>query len=135
MKNIILYSIIFSFAFAITSFVIYDFNNRYVNIFEFDFRNADEVVKTDSIAALMSTDHNSPDTLASVTNLEEEKKELRKDYEETKSKLNATEEELKEKEKQIQDLKDRLLANKEEKHEDWLKSTVKLYEEMADSGA
>ena len=130
MKDTILYSVVFILAFAVTSFFIYSFNQKYVNIFEFDFRDAVQVARADSLAAITAVDSVRSDSTSIDNSLLEINKELEKDYAETKMKLDKTVKELTEKEEEIKSLKDKIQVSKTNKHEEWLSSTVKLYESM-----
>lgn len=137
MKNIIIYALIFLLAFIGTTYLIYDFNNKYVNMFEFDFREtaAIEAAIADSLAAIEA------DSLAALDSLhlnEEEApktEEIVSDLESTKGKLNKVSVELSKKDKEIEQLKSKLEIEHKAEHEQWLKATVKLYEEMQASKA
>jgi flagellar motility protein MotE (MotC chaperone) len=110
--------------------VIYDLNNKYENIFKFDFRLCKDVAMADSLASV------EPDTnlTSDITEVKKESdpisEELEQDFEETKNKLAKTTRELTKKEEELAELKKRISVNEENNHTEWLKSTVKLYEEM-----
>ena len=134
MKNVILYALIFIVVFAATTAGIYTYNNKYVNMFEFDFRDASKVALADSLA-LKEENADLTDSLL-VENIHVEKVEDFKDeYKETKVELNKTSNELSKKEKELETLKKQLEVKKSEEHDEWLKSTIKLYEEMETSRA
>ena len=129
-KNTIVYGVIFILAFAGTTIGVYTFNSKYVNIFDFDFRDAAKVAFADSLAAIV------PDSIvvsdsSLVTDLNIEKeKELEEHYTETKVELDKTSDQLNKKEKELEHLKTQLEKKKTTEHEEWLKSTIKLYEAM-----
>ena len=133
MKNTIVYVLTFIIAFLGTTALIYTLNNKFANMFVFDFRDA-ETVKSeiaDSLAAADSVDVIISDSLFLTENLfQEEKEELEKTLNVTKNELSKAEQELSEKEKKIEQLKNQLEKEKATEHEEWLKSTVKLYEAM-----
>lgn len=121
--------------FAATTAGIYTYNNKYVNMFEFDFRDASEVAQADSLALKEAENINLTDSLL-VENIQDEKAEDFKDeYKETKVELNKTSSELSKKEKELETLKKQLEVKKSEEHDEWLKSTIKLYEAMETSRA
>lgn len=133
MKNSIVYVIVFILAFAGTTTVIYILNNKFVNIFAFDFRDAKtfEAVLSDSLAKVDSTNITMGDSLLLADNIiKEEKEKLEKKLDVTKSELTKTEQQLSQKEKKIEQLRNQLEQKKTAEHEDWLKSTIKLYEAM-----
>ena len=130
MKNTILYSVIFIFAFAVTSFLLYSYNKKYVNIFGFDFRDAAEVAIADNLASIAQEDTLIEDSTNTDNSLLEINSELQQDYTEAKMKLDQTARELTQKEKEIEELKNKLAVSHNAKHEEWLSSTVKLYESM-----
>ncbi len=70
------------------------------------------------------------DSLVAVNEHEEKAKELKKEFKETKVELDQTSNELSKKEKELEFLKKQLEVKKNEEHDEWLKSTIKLYEEM-----
>ena len=120
MKNTIVYTLTFVIAFLGTTAAIYMLNDKFANMFAFDFRDA-EMVKAqiaDSLAVVDSANIIMSDSLYLVENLlEEEKEELENSLNVTKSELTKAEQELSQKEKATE-------------HEEWLKSTIKLYEAM-----
>ena len=108
MKNTIVYVLTFLIAFLATTALIYILNNKFANMFAFDFRDA-ETVKSeiaDSLATADSVDVIMSDSLLLAENLfQEEKEELEKTLNVTKSELTKAEQELSEKEKKIEQLK------------------------------
>lgn len=130
MKNVILYTIIFIFAFAATTIGIYTYNNKYVNMFEFDFRDAAKVAKVDSLSIKENIKVDLSDSLVTTNVHEEKAKELKKQFKETKVELDQTSGELSKREKELEFLKQKLEVKNNEEHDEWLKSTIKLYEEM-----
>lgn len=133
MKNTIVYTLTFVIAFLGTTAAIYMLNDKFANMFAFDFRDA-EMVKAqiaDSLAVVDSANIIMSDSLYLVENLlEEEKEELENSLNVTKSELTKAEQELSQKEKKIEQLKNQLEQEKATEHEEWLKSTIKLYEAM-----
>lgn len=132
MKNVIVYAVIFISAFIATTYIIYSYNQKYVNLFEFDFRDAASVAMTDSLASVSQDTLVVNDSLkVDIEEKEKEKvKEVEKNLSEAKVKLDKTSNMLSKKEKEIELLKEQLEVKKVEKHEEWLKSTIKLYEAM-----
>ena len=130
MKNTILYSFIFAFAFIGTTYVLYDLNNKFENIFQFDFRLSEELALADSLAS----EGLETDLVSDSTNVQDEtekiSEQLEKDFNETKNKLAKTTQELSRREKELVELKKKISTEAETNHTEWLKSTVKLYEEM-----
>ncbi|MDX1699493.1 MAG: hypothetical protein R3250_02690 [Melioribacteraceae bacterium] len=130
MKNAIFYSFIFITAFVVTTVAIYSLNNKYENIFLFDFRLSEDVTMADSLAPV-GLDSN---MVSDTTTVKEEsvlvQQKLEQDFEETKNELAKTTRELTRKEEELAELKERISAREESKHTEWLKSTVKLYEQM-----
>ncbi|MCW8848520.1 MAG: hypothetical protein OQJ81_00970 [Melioribacteraceae bacterium] len=137
MKNVILYGLIFTIAFVATTLGIYTYNNKYVNMFEFDFRDAAKVAKADSLALNDEkvVDVTGSDSLLVPSVHEEKAKEIKKEFKETKKELDQTSNELSKKEKELELLKKQLEVKNNEEHDEWLKSTIKLYEEMETSKA
>jgi flagellar motility protein MotE (MotC chaperone) len=131
LKNTIVYAVIFILAFAGTTIGVYTFNNKYANIFHFDFRDAAEVALADSLTAIVSDSLAVSDsTLVTDLQPEENEKKLEEDYAETKVELDKTSNQLSKKEKELEHLKTQLEEKKTAEHEEWLKSTIKLYEAM-----
>jgi flagellar motility protein MotE (MotC chaperone) len=133
LKNTIVYVTTFILAFIGTTAVIYTLNNKFVNIFTFDFRDAGTVEKilADSLVVVDSTNTIMGDSLLLAENvIEEEKENLEKKLNVTKSELTKAEQELSQKEKKIEQLKNQLEQEKVAEYEEWLKSTIKLYEAM-----
>ena len=131
MKNVILYALIFIIAFVATTIGIYTFNNKYANMFEFDFRDAAKAAKADSLAIKEDTTLvDLSDSLIAANVHEEKAKELKKEFKETKVELDETSSELSKKEKELEFLKQQLEVKNNEEHDEWLKSTIKLYEAM-----
>ena len=130
MKNTIFYSFIFIAAFVLTTVAIYNLNNKYENIFQFDLRLSADVAMADSLA-LIELDSN---MVSDTTVVKEEsvlvQQKLEQDFEETKSKLAKTTRELTRKDEELAALRKRISVKEESKHTEWLKSTVKLYEQM-----
>lgn len=130
MKNAIVYAVIFISAFIATTYIIYSYNQKYVNLFEFDFRDPVSVAMTDSLALVSQDTLVVNDTLKVNSKKKEKVKEVEKNLTEAKVKLDKTSNMLSQKEKEIELLKEQLEVKKVEKHEEWLKSTIKLYEAM-----
>lgn len=130
MKNTILYSIIFLSAFVLTSYAIYSLNEKFANIFELDFRDAAQVAVADSIAALDEEDLVESDSTEVDNSIVELNKELEENFADAQQKLDNTQRELDKKEKEIEELRNKLQDTKNNQHEEWLSSTVKLYEAM-----
>lgn len=130
MKNIILYGLIFTIAFLATTLGIYTYNNKYVNMFEFDFRDAAKVALADSLRLKEVEIVDATDSLSTKNVHKEKTEKLKKDFKETKVELDQTSIELSQKEKEIELLKKLLEVKNNEEHDEWLKSTIKLYEEM-----
>jgi flagellar motility protein MotE (MotC chaperone) len=133
-KTTITYALVFVFAFIGTSAVIYVLNDKFVNIFEFDFRDAsimEDATMYQSIA--------NGDSLITVDSLfvEDGTEVFDDDYnsENSKSKqqkgdiVEVKEEITKQKEK-IKKLEEKFTAKEKEEHKSWLKSTIKMYEAM-----
>lgn len=137
MKTTIIYALIFLLAFIGTTYVIYDMNNKYVNMFEFDFREtaALEQAIADSLAALEADSLAAIDSVKVIEEDKNVKAELETHLASTKSELSKIESELSNKEKEIEHLKSKLEIEHKAEHEKWLKSTVKLYEAMQASKA
>jgi flagellar motility protein MotE (MotC chaperone) len=132
-KNTIIYTLIFILAFAATTAGIYTLNNKFADIFDFDFREASVVqaLVADSLAALDSLHIENSDSILLAENKEILKtEELKENLTLTKSKLSKIEEELNKKEKKIEQLSSQLEKEKTVEREEWLKLTVKLYEAM-----
>lgn len=130
MKNIVIYSVLFIIAFIGTTLTIYTYNQKYVNMFEFDFRNKEEVALADSLAALSSDSLAIADSLEVIKQEEAKKVELKENYEETQKILSKKNTELEKKKAEVERLKSQLEEKKKEKHAKWLKATIKLYEAM-----
>jgi flagellar motility protein MotE (MotC chaperone) len=142
LKNIIIYAVIFLLAFAATSYEIYTLNNKYVNVFKFDFRDkvAFEKKLADSLAVLSvdSTNIVHGDSLAVADSLTSEKKMLQTSTIESdsiKNELNDVKQKLSQKDKEIEELKNQLNGTQDIKYQDWLKNTIKIYEEMESNKA
>lgn len=133
MKNTIVYTLTFVLAFVGTTAVIYYMNNYFANIFQFDFRDAAtvEAISEKSIITPDSTNVIISDSLLLAENsVIEEKEKLEQKLDVTKSELSKAEQELTQKDKKIEQLKNQLEQEKAAEHEEWLKSTIKLYEAM-----
>lgn len=117
-------------AFTGTTIGVYTFNNKYVNIFDFDFRDAAKVALADSLAAIVSDSLVVSDSSLVSDPHTEKEKEFEEYYTETKVELDKTSNELSKKEKELEDLKAQFEEKKVAEHEKWLKSTIKLYEAM-----
>ncbi len=137
MKIIIIYALIFILAFIGTTYVIYDMNNKYVNMFEFDFRETAvlEAALADSLASLEADSLVALDSVVVSEETISINEDLATDLNSTKSKLSKVEVELTKKQKEIERLKSKLEIEHKAEHEKWLKSTVKLYEAMQASKA
>ncbi len=130
MKSIIIYAVIFIIAFIGTTVGVYILNNKYMNMFEFDFREkavveaaiADSIAIADSLALL--------DSLHVHASVEEKAKELEANLNSTKGELNKIESELDKKDSEINHLKEQLNKKQKADHKAWLESTIKLYEAM-----
>jgi len=136
-KNILIYAIIFLLAFSGTSAVIYMMNSKYVNMFGFDFRETAvfEAAIADSLSALQADSLSATDSLIVLKNIKTNEKELLADLNSANSELNKVELELGKKNKEIERLKSKLEIKHKAEHEQWLKSTVKLYEAMESNKA
>ena len=125
-------------AFVGTTAGVYTLNNKYVSLFEFDFRD-DAMVKAaiaDSLAVIAADSLNTGDSLlVAEVPIATIDKEMEENLSLTKSKLGKVEQELNQKEKELERLKDRLEQKENTEHEAWLKSTIKLYEAMDISAA
>lgn len=130
MKNAIVYGIIFLLAFIGTTAGIYFMNNKFVNMFEFDFRNAREVAMADSLALIATDSLVVSDTTFVAESHVDKNEELEKHITETKAELNKTSEKLSKREKELERLRKQLEEKNAAEHEKWLKSTIKLYEAM-----
>ncbi len=130
MKNVIVYAVIFVSAFIATTYFIYTYNQKFVNMFEFDLRDASTVAMIDSIAIVSQDTLTVNDSLKETSNKNVKVKEVEKNLTDAKIKLNKTSNMLSQKEKEIEILKEQLEVKKVKKHEEWLKSTIKLYEAM-----
>jgi len=133
-KNTIIYAVAFLLAFVGTTTGLYIFNSKYANIFEFDFRDPAvvEAEIADSLAVLESDS-----LVVSETTIDEintanltKQKELEDNLKITKKELGKVEQQLTNKDKQIEQLKMQLKQQQDTEHEEWLKSTIKLYESM-----
>ena len=146
MKNIIIYSVIFIAAFAATTFGIYTLNNKYADVFKFDFRDRSSVekmiakslvkVSTDSIAvaqndSLVTDSLIKNKTVSKVKTIETFKDTIAS----VKAELNSAEQKLSIKDQEIKKLKSQLEEKENIKYQDWLKNTIKLYEEMESNKA
>jgi len=130
LKNVIIYAVIFIGAFVVTSYFVYTYNEKYVNLFELDLRDAAKVALADSLAQIKSETLATSDSAIVMKKPVEKNKEVEKDLKETKMKLNKTSNILSQKEKELEILKEKLEVRNVEEHEKWLKSTIKLYEAM-----
>ncbi len=133
MKNTIIYSVLFISAFIGTTFGIYTFNNKYVDMFKFDLRDkaAFEKALQDSLAALHADSLTVSDSL-NITNADSIMHLSHGDSSTVKidsSKIKF-EQKLAEKDKEIESLKNRMNEKSGGKYQDWLKKTIKLYEAM-----
>ncbi|MBK8945016.1 MAG: hypothetical protein IPM32_07040 [Ignavibacteriae bacterium] len=134
MKNIIIYSVLFISAFIGTTIGIYTFNNKYVDLFKFDFRDkaAFEKALQDSLATLHA------DSLAVSDSVHlsnsDSLKHLSNSNNNSDSEIDSTkilyEQKLAEKDKEIENLKNKMNEKSGGKYQDWLKKTIKLYEAM-----
>ena len=137
MKNTIFYAVIFLLAFVGTTVAIYTMNNKYVNMFEFDFRESAvvEAAIADSVAAFHADSLVALDSLHVPENNGPTEEELVSDLHITKGELSKIETELGIKDKEIEQLKNKLEIKQKAEHEKWLKATIKLYEAMESSKA
>lgn len=141
MKNIIIYSVIFIAAFAATTFGIYTLNNNYVDVFKFDFRDrakfqkivADSLAKTSADNSVITQNDNlivdslkSNKTLTTTKTIDAFKDTIAN----VKSELKITRQKLSVRDQKIEELKSQLEEKENIKYQDWLKNTIKLYEEM-----
>ncbi len=146
MKYIIIYSIIFLAAFAATSFGLYTLNNKYANVFKLDFRDkatfekmlADSLAKMKVVSfATSQNDSSATDSLNS--NKTVTKAEMLDSLKDTiaivQSELKTAEQKLSMKDQEIKELKRQLEEKEDIKYQNWLKSTIKLYEEMESNKA
>ena len=130
MKNTIIYSVIFVTAFIGTTFSIYTLNNKYANMFQFDFRDAKTVAIADSLAGIESDSVAVVDSVNIEDKLKEKAHEYKEDLSITKKELIKSSEEIKKKEEEISRLKQQLELQSSAERDEWLKATIKLYEEM-----
>ena len=135
MKTTLTYALVFVFAFIGTSAIIYVLNDKFVNIFQFDFRDAsilDDAMTYQSIA--------NGDSLITVDSLfvENGTENYEDNYSEQNSKaknqqkgdiVQVKEEITKQKEK-IKELEEKFTDKEKKEHKSWLKSTIKMYEAM-----
>ncbi|MCB9248062.1 MAG: hypothetical protein H6613_05720 [Ignavibacteriales bacterium] len=138
MKNVIVYAVIFIVAFLATTFGVYTFNNKYANMFEFDFRDAAKVeaALVDSLAIAHGDSLTVADSLVSDHEPVVEKgHKIATDLKVTKGKLNEVEEALLKKEEEIKLLESKVKEKEDEKYAEWLKNTIKLYEAMESTKA
>ncbi|MEE9430539.1 MAG: hypothetical protein V3V16_05825 [Melioribacteraceae bacterium] len=135
MKSTISYVLVFALAFVGTSSVIYILNQKYVNIFAFDFRDGTQMQDAMMYLALANGD-----SLITVDSLFVEQSNTVEDFAEEKNTHvkeevaeEATHKVKQEKEKQdkrLRQLGEEALAKKEATRKSWLKSTIKMYEAM-----
>jgi len=130
LKDALIYAVIFIVAFVGTTMEILRYNEQYVNIFEFDFRDAAVVALEDSLASVIPDSLEISETVASITPFKKEAEEYKNNYNQTKAELNKTSHELNQKEKEIELLQNQLKETNTNKNQEWLKSTIKLYEAM-----
>ena len=146
MKNIIIYAVVFIAAFAATSFGIYTLNNKYVDVFNLDFRDkvTYEKMKLENLAklntdslAIVQNDSPVTDSLSVGKTMTKDKMiEAFKDtIANVKAELNTTQQKLEQKDQEIIELKSKLENEENVKYQDWLKNTIKLYEEMESNKA
>ena len=137
MKSTIIYVLVFALAFAGTSSAIYVLNQKYVNIFGFDFREASLIQDAMAYQALMNGDE-----LITVDSLfveqsntlgEEDLKVTKKVSDEPSA---EEKQKLKKQNEKLERLGKEALAKKAASRKSWLKSTIKMYEAMqADKAA
>ncbi|MFZ1290313.1 MAG: hypothetical protein WAR79_09485 [Melioribacteraceae bacterium] len=135
MKNTIIYSVLFIAAFIGTTFGIYTFSNKYVDMFKFDFRDkaAFEKAMQDSLAAAIHADSLAVSDSLKLVHADSTKLITQNDTTENKvdsTKIFEFEQKLSEKDKEIESLKKRMNEKSNGKYQDWLKKTIKLYEAM-----
>ncbi|MBK7104444.1 MAG: hypothetical protein IPH62_04080 [Ignavibacteriae bacterium] len=139
MKNTIIYSVLFIAAFIGTTFGIYTFSNKYVDMFKLDFRDRSAFekviqdslakVSADSLAVSDSLHIGIPDSTKHIA--QNESADVKIDS----TKINEYEQKLSEKDKEIESLKNRMNEKSSGKYQDWLKKTIKLYEAMESNKA
>lgn len=147
MKTKLLYIVLFVSAFIIVTGIIFILNEKYVNIFQFDFRDQkefdmkiqkmlkewqDEIRKRDSIAALDSSKVDSV-VVAKVDSTliyKEHNRKLMDSLQAIADSLKKMEKEKEEKELAAKRMEEVLKKKKEEEYQKWLKETVKIYESM-----
>ncbi len=140
MKTTLTYALVFTFAFIGTSAIIYVLNDKFVNIFAFDFRdasiledatmyqaiaNGDSLITVDSLFVEDGTETFDDESDSGNNKQQNKKNEI----------AEVKEEVIKQKEK-IKQLENKFNAEEEKEHKSWLKSTIKMYEAMqADKAA
>jgi len=134
-KSTISYVLVFVLAFIGTSSVIYILNQKFVNIFAFDFRDGSQMQDAMMYRALANGD-----SLITVDSLFVEQSNTVEEFVDKKQKQEK--EEVKnvdsernkhEQEKQnkvLKQLGEEAIAKKESSRKSWLKSTIKMYEAM-----
>ena len=146
MKNIIIYAVIFVAAFAVTTLGIYMLNNKYADIFRFNFgdRATFEKKMADSMAklseeniTLTQNDSLAFDSLKSNNKLSKPKMLIafKDSITNVEAELNNAQQKLSLKDQEIEELKSQLEEKENAKYQDWLKNTIKLYEEMESNKA
>ncbi|PID62476.1 MAG: hypothetical protein CR986_01535 [Ignavibacteriae bacterium] len=136
MKNIIIYALFFIIAFLGTSYAVYVFNQQYANIFKFDFRTKEEVavdtMSVDSLALAIQDSIAFADSvrIAKEDSVNKLNQKLESELDSTQTVINTFEEELSQKDKQIEHLKKMISKNENVEYAEWLKKTIKMYEEM-----
>ena len=130
MRTTIIYILVFSIAFVGTTAVIYTLNNQYKNIFAFDFSQPSTELNEN--VALNDTKIDSlqvADTLISQNN-EINYDTLYENLNKANLELSKIKEELLKRDKEITLLKEKIKDKNDAEYDKWLKSTIKLYEEM-----
>lgn len=125
---------IFLVTFIGISFGVYTLNNKFANIFKFDFQDANVAAQmvADSLVVAHADSLNIASDSLNTTNELVVKDDLKKHKNSkiTKNKLEEVEQKLALKESEIQLLKNKIEEKDNAKYQDWLKNTIKLYEAM-----
>jgi len=139
-KTTITYALVFVFAFIGTSAIIYVLNDKFVNIFRFDFRDASILEDATTFQAIAGGD-----SLITVDSLfvedatdaynDVEPEENSKTEKKQKSDIAKVKEEITKQKQKIKQLENKFSAKEKEEHKKWLKSTIKMYEAMRSNKA
>ncbi len=135
MKTTLTYALVFVFAFIGTSAIIYVLNDKFVNIFEFDFRDAsilDDAMMYQSIAngdSLITVDslfvENGTEVFDDSDNAERPNSKSKE-----KGDIVKVKEEITKQKEKIKELEEKFTDKEKKEHKAWLKSTIKMYEAM-----